>query len=208
MSNGKKSVLLIVAVILIDQISKVWIKTNFMIGDSIKITDWFYIYFIENNGMAFGMEFFNKIFLTFFRIVAVGIVGYLMHYCLKHKYPLGFMMCLSLIFAGASGNLIDCIFYGVIFGDSHGQIATVFSGGYAPIFQGKVVDMLYLPIIDTNLPDWIPFWGGDEFVFFSPIFNIADSAITIGVIAILLFYSKYLSNIEYKNEKVEIVEIE
>ena len=192
MSVGKKSILLILAVIIVDQISKIWIKTNFELGESIRVTSWFYIYFIENNGMAFGMEFFNKIFLSLFRIVAVGAIGYAIYYFIKKKYTFGFIACVSLIFAGAFGNIIDSTFYGLIFSDSYGQVATLFpaGGGYAPIFQGKVVDMLHFPLF--TFPEWVPFLGGG--VFFSPVFNLADSAITIGVACLLIFYRKLLDD--------------
>ncbi len=195
LSNGKKSILLILLILVIDQISKIWIKTHFVLGEEVYVTGWFRILFIENNGMAFGMELFSKIFLSLFRIVAVGAIGYLIYYFLKKKYPFGFIACMSLIFAGALGNIIDSTFYGLIFNDSYGQIASLFpeGGGYAPIFQGKVVDMLYFPIIETTLPDWFPFLGGRDFVFFSPIFNLADSAITVGVACLLIFYSKLLN---------------
>ncbi len=202
MSNGKKSILFILLILIVDQISKIWIKTNFVLGEEIYVAGWFRILFIENNGMAFGMELFSKVFLTLFRIVAVVGIGYFIHYSLKKKYPFGFIACMSLIFAGALGNIIDCTFYGIIFNDSHGQVAALFpeGGGYAPLFQGKVVDMLYFPIIETTLPGWLPFWGGQDFVFFSPVFNLADSAITIGVACLLIFYSKLLNDKKETNE--------
>ena len=194
MSAGKKSILIILLVIIADQFLKIWIKTHFALYENVRITDWFYIYFIENNGMAFGMELISKIFLSLFRVVAVGFIGYYIYHIIKKGYPQGFVACISLIFAGALGNIIDSAFYGLIFNDSHGQIATLFpeGGGYAPAFYGKVVDMFYFPIIDTTLPSWLPFWGGDDFVFFSPIFNLADSSITVGVILLLIFYRNML----------------
>ena len=192
MSAGKKSILLILAVLVVDQILKIWIKTSFELGESVRVANWFYIYFVENPGMAFGMEFIPKTFLTLFRIVASGAIGYAIYYVVKKQYPFGFVACVSLIFAGAFGNIIDSTFYGLIFDSSYGQVATLFpaDGGYAPVFQGKVVDMFYFPLF--TFPDWVPFLGGG--IFFSPVFNIADSAITIGVACLLIFYRKLLDD--------------
>jgi len=186
--------LIIFFILFIDQFSKIWIKTNMMIGESIRVTDWFYILFVENPGMAFGIELFNKMFLTLFRIVAVIVIGYGIFYTIKKGYKFSFTVAVALIFAGALGNIIDCVFYGVLFSSSVGQVATFLpeGGGYAPLFYGKVVDMLYFPLIDTTLPSWIPWIGGNSFTFFDPVFNIADSVICIGVFYILLFQRKYL----------------
>jgi len=198
MSVGKKSILLILAVIILDQISKIWIKTNFELGESIRVTSWFYIFFIENPGMAFGIELIPKTFLTLFRIAAASAIGYGIYYIVKKQYPIGFVACVSLIFAGAVGNIIDSTFYGLIFDHSFGQVATLFpaDGGYASIFQGNVVDMLYFPLF--TFPDWVPFLGGG--IFFSPVFNIADSAITVGVACLLIFYRNLLDD---KKEEVK-----
>ena len=194
MSVGKKSILVILAVLIIDQISKIWIKTHFALGESIEITSWFHIAFIENSGMAFGLEFIPKLYLTLFRIVAVGGIGYLIYRFIKqNKYPTGFIICISLIFAGALGNIIDCVFYGVIFSESTPyQVAQLLheSGGYAALFHGKVVDMLYFPIIKNS---------AGETLFFSPVFNIADSVITVSVFYILIFYRKYLGEDKKKD---------
>ena len=148
--------------------------------------------------MAFGMEIFNKFFLTGFRIIAAIAIAYLLVQYVKKNYKTGFLVCVSLILAGAVGNIIDCVFYGEIFSEStHSTLATFVpvGEGYADWFYGKVVDMFYVPIIDTNWPEWMPFVGGEHFIFFSPIFNFADAAISCGIIALILFYGKYLNNI-------------
>lgn len=201
LSIGKKVSIFVIGLLIIDQISKIWIKTNMTIGESIPVFgSWFQIYFIENNGMAFGMQFggvWGKIFLTAFRIVLIGfIIGYIRSLISK-KAPVAVVFGVSLILIGAMGNVIDSLFYGLLFGEStFTQIASFLpeGGGYAPFMQGKVVDMLYFPLIDTTLPEWIPFWGGEDFIFFRPIFNIADSCITIGVAYLLLFQRKFFSH--------------
>ena len=194
--------LIVFLVLFIDQFSKIWIKTNMTIGESIQITNWFYILFVENPGMAFGMELFNKMFLTLFRIIAVVAIGYYAFYTIKKGFKFGFTVAVALIFAGALGNIIDCVFYGVLFSSSVGQVATFLpeGGGYAPLFYGKVVDMLYFPLIDTTWPSWIPWIGGTPLTFFDPVFNIADSAICIGVFYILLFHRKYITDSAEKKE--------
>ena len=196
LTKGQLSIFIVVAVLVIDQIIKIWVKTNMFLHESIRITDWFYIYFTENNGMAFGMEIFGKLFLTSFRIIAVALIIWYLVKIIQQKYKTGYIVCISLILAGAIGNIIDCVFYGLVFSEStHGAIATFvpFGEGYSECLYGKVVDMFYFPIIDTNWPEWMPFVGGEHFIFFSPIFNFADAAISCGVIALILFYSKYLS---------------
>jgi len=198
MSKLKKSLLVIIIVLIIDQILKIWIKTNMVIGQEHRIFNWFSIYFIENNGMAFGMELsgqFGKIILSIFRIVAViGIGWYLFRLTQKKTTTTGLIICVSLIFAGAIGNIIDSAFYGMIFTDSYTQVASfVLPGrGYSSFLHGKVVDMFYFPIISGRYPDWFPFgWAGKSFVFFRPVFNIADSAITIGILTLLVFQKKF-----------------
>lgn len=195
-TQGKLAALIIIAVLVIDQIIKIWVKTSMYMHESIRITDWFYIYFTENNGMAFGMELFGKLFLTSFRVVAVCLIAWYLFRVVNRHYKTGYIVCLSLILSGAVGNIIDSIFYGEIFSEStRTQIASwvPLGEGYGSWLHGKVVDMFYFPIIDTNWPSWMPFVGGEHFIFFSPIFNFADAAISCGIIAILLFYSRYLN---------------
>ena len=198
LTKGQLSALIVFAVLIIDQIIKIWVKTNMYWHESIKITDWFYIYFTENNGMAFGMEIFNKFFLTGFRIIAAIAITWLLVQYVKKNYKTGFLVCVSLILAGAIGNIIDCVFYGEIFSESTHSLIAQFvpiGEGYSDWFYGKVVDMFYFPLIETNWPEWMPFVGGEHFIFFSPIFNFADAAISCGIIALILFYGKYLGNI-------------
>lgn len=196
-TKGRIALLTIFAVLVIDQVIKIIVKTTMYWHESIRIADWFYIYFTENNGMAFGMEIFGKLFLTSFRIVAVSVIGWFLYKFVQKGLKTGFIVCVSLILAGALGNIIDSLFYGLVFNEStHAQIASFMpaEGGYAPFLYGKVVDMFYFPIIETNWPSWMPFIGGEHFIFFSPIFNFADAAISCGIIALLLFYSKYLND--------------
>jgi signal peptidase II len=190
------AVAVILFVLLVDQIVKISVKTHMQLDESIRITDWFYIYFTENNGMAFGWEFFDKLFLTLFRLAASVWIAWYLWTLIKKERRTGYIICVSLIFAGAAGNIIDCLFYGLAFDHSYHQVATLFpeSGGYAPFLRGKVVDMLYFPLIKSTWPSWVPFAGGEPFIFFRPIFNIADSAISVGVAVLLLFYRKDLSD--------------
>lgn len=202
-SKGKGAVCIVILLLLLDQILKIWIKTHLELHESIEITPWFYLCFTENPGMAFGIEVIGKLFLSIFRIVAVGFIGYYLYTLVKKNYPFGFIACISLILAGAMGNIIDSVFYGVIFDHSYGQVATLFpeGGGYAGWLHGKVVDMFYFPLIETTWPDWLPIWGGQEFIFFRPIFNLADSAICVGVFLLLLFYRNTLSKSLGNDEK-------
>jgi signal peptidase II len=193
MGKLEKSVLIISLIILLDQALKIWVKTHMILGQQFcVIGHWFYIHFTENNGMAFGLEFggdFGKILLTLFRIVAItGIGWYLVRLCQKNA-SMGLIISISMIFAGALGNLIDSVFYGIIFDDSYYQVATILpeGGGYSSFLHGRVVDMLYFPLIQGHFPTWVPFVGEDPFIFFRPVFNIADSSITTGVSLILLF---------------------
>ncbi len=197
LSKGAIATIIILGVLIIDQIVKIWVKTHMYLGQEFVITDWFRIYFIENNGMAFGMELGSKLFLTMFRIVAVGLLIY--YICrVKNRTDIktGYIVCCALITAGAAGNIIDSVFYGMIFNNPYPpEVAVMFppEGGYAPVFHGRVVDMLYFPLFSFYWPDWVPFVGGDYFLFFQPIFNIADAAITVGILVLIIFYSKYLS---------------
>ena len=208
LSKGSKLLILGILLVVIDQIIKILVKTNMYWHESIRITDWFHIFFTENNGMAFGMEIFDKLFLTSFRVIASVGIAWLLYKFIKKNLKTGFIVCVSLILAGALGNIIDCVFYGEIFSEStHSQIASFVpvGEGYADWFYGKVVDMFYFPIIETDWPEWMPFVGGEHFIFFSPIFNFADAAISCGIIAIILFYGRYLNNtlneLETKDKK-------
>lgn len=197
-----KSILLIILILIIDQTLKIWIKTHMILGQEYKILgNWFIIHFTENNGMAFGMEFwgkYGKIFLTLFRIIAVTGIGWYINRLIKENAPKMVIISISLIFAGALGNIIDSVFYGVIFDESFYQIAEFMpkDGGYASLLQGRVVDMLYFPILKGSYPEWFPFWGGNRFIFFRPVFNIADSAITIGVAYILIFERSFFKHMK------------
>lgn len=197
MSLFKKSVAFIVVLLILDQVIKVWIKTHMMLGEEFSICgDWFLIHFIENNGMAFGMELegeWGKILLSLFRIFAVCGIGWYLYDISTKKAPLGLVISIALIFSGAMGNIIDSAFYGLIFNDSYYQVSTFMPevGGYSSFLHGKVVDMLYFPLLEGRFPEWLPMWGGEHYIFFRPVFNIADSYISIGVTFILLFQRKY-----------------
>lgn len=199
LTPGKQVALIVFMLLLIDQAVKIWIKTHMTIGESIPVFgNWFQIYFIENNGMAFGMQFggaIGKFFLTALRLVLIGVIIYYVKKLIESGSSRAFLTGVALILVGAIGNVIDSMFYGILFSESNfTQVAALFPecGGYAPFMFGKVVDMLYFPIIDTTLPQWFPFKGGEQFIFFRPIFNIADSCITIGVFYLLLFKRKEL----------------
>lgn len=193
-----------VAVILIDQIVKIWVKTSFYYGESKEILSWFQLVFIENNGMAFGWEIGSKLLLTLLRIVVVAfLVYYVARIARRPEARTGYLVCLALIIAGAAGNIIDCLFYGLIFDNPMPpQTAVIFpdGGGYAPLFFGRVVDMLYFPLCSWTWPQWMPFVGGEHFIFFSPVFNIADSAITVGLFMLILFYSRQISEVPFRRQ--------
>lgn len=185
-----------VAVIVIDQIIKILVKTGMYIHESVHITDWFQIVFVENNGMAFGMELLPKWSLTSFRIIAVILIGMYTHRQIRQKAPMGYIVCLSLILSGAIGNIIDCMFYGMVFNSPFAPAHAIFTSwgeGYGTLMNGRVVDMFYFPLVEWNWPSWLPVLGGDHFVFFSPIFNFADSAISCGIVALMLFYHDRIS---------------
>jgi len=190
----KKSILIIVLVLLIDQISKIYIKTNFLYGEEVVVFDWFRIHFIENNGMAWGAEFggkAGKLFLTIFRLFAITGIGYWLYSSIKKGAPNILIVAISLIFAGALGNIIDSVFYGIIFDTPLNATATLFAEKpYGELFHGKVVDMLYFPIWSGNLPEWLPICGGKPFTFFNAIFNIADTAISTAVGLLIVFNKK------------------
>jgi signal peptidase II len=188
MSITKKSILLITLILLVDQATKIYVKLNFGLGEQVNVLSWFKIYFIENNGMAFGMELIGKLFLTLFRIVAVVALAYYIRLLIKKQIRTGYILAVSLVLAGAAGNIIDSLFYGLIFDASNymGPVASMFpdGGGYAGLFYGKVVDMFYFPIIKNS---------AGQTLFFSPIFNVADSAISVAVGIILIFFRKELN---------------
>lgn len=185
MKGYTKPLILIFLVLLADQLVKTWVKTHMYLGQEFNILGkWAIIHFTENNGMAFGMEFggeFGKLALSLFRIAAVGGIGYGLHYLIKHKYHRGLILNVALIFSGALGNIIDSVFYGKIY-------------GYENWFHGRVVDMFYFPIAQGHFPTWFPIWGGEEFIFFRPVFNLADAAISVGVVLILIFQKNYFKD--------------
>ena len=202
-TRGRMAVILIIAILLVDQVIKVLVKTNMALHESIRVTDWFYITFIENNGMAYGMQIGSKLALSLFRVVAIGFLSYYIWLQARQKARWGYIICLSMVLAGAAGNLIDCMFYGLGFETStplHVSQWVGMGNGYAGFLMGKVVDMFYFPIIQTTWPQWMPFWGGEEFIFFSPVFNFADSSISVGVVVLLLFYRKELAKLSLKRE--------
>ena len=210
MNRTIKSLIIIFLILIADQVLKIWVKTTMALGDEFVVfEDWFTLHFVENNGMAFGFEFageYGKMFLSIFRIIAVIAIGWYLFKLAKQKdVPFGFIVSISLIFAGAIGNIIDSLFYGMIFEHSYGQVSAIFpeGGGYETFLHGKVVDMFYFPLINGHYPNWLPFLGGNDFIFFRPVFNIADSAITTGIFSILIFYRKYFNTVEEK-QAVEI----
>ncbi len=193
--------LVVAGAILADQAIKVAVKLNMYLHESFSVCgDWFYIYFTENRGMAFGMEIVGKLFLTSFRLVAVTLLGYYLYKIIRNKaFPTGYVVSVALVLAGAAGNIIDSLFYGEIFTHSRGRVASLvpFGEGYGDFMYGNVVDMFYFPLFSFDWPAWVPFVGGEHFIFFSPIFNFADACISCSIIVILLFYRKYI-NQSYK----------
>ena len=199
----KKASLLVVLVLLIDQISKIYIKTNFYLGEEVKVFEWFRIHFIENEGMAWGAVIpgdYGKLFLTLFRIVAVFGISWWLWDSVRKKLSNFLITAIALILAGAVGNIIDSVFYGVIFNDSYNQVATIFADQpYGTWFYGEVVDMFYFPIWEGNLPSWLPIWGGKHFTFFNAIFNVADVAISTGVGILIVFNKRAFAHADKAN---------
>ncbi len=201
----KKSIILIIIILLIDQISKIYIKTHFALHENVEVFSWFKIYFIENDGMAWGTKISDfvsfisdrtaKVALTVFRVIAIFGIGYWLYDVTKKQGSKILILAIALIFAGALGNIIDSVFYGVLFDDSYNQVAQFMpdTGGYDGLLHGKVVDMLYFPLFEIDLPQWFPFYGGKRFNFFEPVFNIADMAISTGFIILIVFNKKAFS---------------
>jgi signal peptidase II len=201
--RGVLVTLIVVGVLLVDQLIKIWVKTNMTLHEQIEILSWFKIVFIENNGMAYGMEIGSKLVLSLFRVVAISVLAYYVVGLVKRQARWGYLVCLSMIMAGAVGNLLDSMFYGLVFNASsefYTSYFVPFGTGYAPFLMGKVVDMFYFPLIVTTWPDWVPVVGGNPYVFFSPIFNFADASISVGVVMLLLFYRKEIGEISLKKK--------
>ena len=202
--NGWLAIIIVSAILLIDQAIKLYVKTDMALHESRQVTSWFYITFIENNGMAYGMQIMPKYMLTLFRVVAIVVISYYLYGQIRKGIRLGYLVCLSMVIAGAAGNLIDCLFYGLCFEESipwHVAEFTAFGEGYAPFMLGRVVDMFYFPLIVTTYPDWFPFYAGQPFVFFSPVFNFADASISVSVVALLLFYRDEMGKVSFGKDK-------
>ena len=201
--RGWLAAFIVVAILVTDQVIKIWVKTHMTLHEQIEILSWFKIVFIENNGMAYGMEIGSKLVLSLFRVVAVSVLGYYIAQQVRKQARYGYIICLSMVMAGAAGNIFDSMFYGLIFNASsefYTSYFVPFGTGYAPFLMGKVVDMFYFPLIVTTWPDWVPIYGGLPYVFFSPIFNFADASISVSVVLVLLFYRKEISEITIKKQ--------
>ena len=206
LTRGRLAVLIVIAILLIDQAIKIWVKTSMSLHESIHVTDWFYITFIENMGMAFGMQLGSKIVLSLFRVVAIAALSYYLHLEVKRQARTGYIVCMAMVLAGAAGNLVDCMFYGLVFNESSPYYVSYFvpfGTGYAPFLMGKVVDMFYFPLIETEWPSWMPFVGGEHFVFFSPVFNFADASISVSVVLLVLFFREEVSAMFGETKKEE-----
>ena len=199
-TRGRMAVILVIAILLVDQVIKILVKTNMTLHESIRVTDWFYISFIENSGMAYGMQIGSKLVLSLFRVVAIGFLSYYIWLQARQKARWGYVVCLAMVLAGAAGNLLDCMFYGLGFESSTPMHVSQWVGmgnGYAGFLMGKVVDMFYFPLVEWDMPTWMPIYSGQHCVFFSPIFNFADAAISCGIVALLLFYHKLVSRYQF-----------
>ena len=198
LSKGWLSVAIIVLLLMIDQVIKIWVKTHMCLGEAIRVTDWFYIDFIENAGMAYGMTFINKFFLSILRLVAIGVIGWYIWKQVREKARWRYIVLLSMVLAGAAGNILDSMFYGLVFDVSTQYTVSTwvpFGTGYADFLMGKVVDMFYFPLIVTTWPDWVPWVGGNDYIFFSPVFNFADACISVGVVLLVCCCRKELETI-------------
>lgn len=202
--------MLVLAILIIDQVIKIWVKTHMTLHEQIEILSWFKIVFIENNGMAYGMEIGSKLVLSIFRIIAIAFLGYYIVLQVRKQARWGYLICLSMVIAGATGNIFDSMFYGLIFNSSsefYQSYFVPFGTGYAPFLMGKVVDMFYFPLIETEWPLWMPFVGGEHFVFFSPVFNFADASISVSVVWMILFYREQIS-VSFGEKPSEVKESE
>lgn len=198
LTDGRMAWLIVLAILVIDQIIKIEVKTTMSLGESITITNWFHLVFVENPGMAYGLTIINKLFLSLLRLVAIAAIGWFIWQSVRQKCRTRYVVLLSMVVAGAAGNLIDSMFYGLVFSASspfYVSYFVPFGTGYADFLMGKVVDMFYFPIIQTTWPSWVPFVGGEEYIFFSPVFNFADACISVGVICLLIFCRKDMEGI-------------
>ena len=198
LSNGTLAAAIIVLAVIVDQVVKLWVKTHFFLGEEVEVTSWFKLLFIQNNGMAFGWEMGSKFFLTWFRIIAtIAFIAYLWKIRKRSDLPRGYVVCIALITSGALGNVLDCVFYGKIFNDPVApNVAQLFppEGGYTSFFNGKVVDMFYFPLVEWD-------WGGEHYVFFRPVFNVADACLTVSIFTLIIFYSKHIVKSDDKEDK-------